>query len=1137
MSVSKRLGRVSQCAVSLIGVACLSVFANTERNGFIGVEGDAEFYKDGDDTIGIHNPIGAVEVVIEARDGWRFDDGTTKKNVDHEIGKTNDFVLVGRDGESSTKNYLVDDVEHIHESIVSEKHTDNAAIEPESAPDEIILVYAEPDYGVVVPSNCASWRIVQKATHTTTTKEIPCHMPECQWGNGTSSETVEIGPELSELVFSCDVPGAKDGLLTFGHYKIGYYASWTNRFCIEKECHAAAGTNSEISVFKVSVTNDQYIGLDMTDAGKDKYVVKNAKAKIEPTPSKGRYDVSYEWNTNPLCEIVEETKTRQEASYQNLSHKQASAAYQDQRLECQVTISAKDSQRYGSATCTNNFTVVKVDVEIEMPDAKNAEENESIEETQGAYLYYIPDSNSWWTVEASNNLRKVKFRYWPEDLPKEQTVTIEADSELLYELKDRKYQPAKKNYTLKELGERDFVLHAHRRSEKYLGEEIRFTHDLSQAVDVAKYTIFGRPLLVPDYDRDGKIDEEDDARAQDGKTVFRFWINNDDDRERDSFFSGGDGWYSDQALNVPEGGSNQRSSSISGYCDLEDFTPVKVAIDPGCIFPKETPDELKNGIKWKLKSSCAGIVWTKLARENANDYLKKPYSDFGPNQNEDSYDASIVRLSNLRDGKEIPKKVHTFMKSHGNYVIVLMEGLAEGEDFEIVGERTVQKKKTKFTMGSCPIKIGYAEEMYRWMDLRSCLGEGKANPTNTRWENEPRNGPDSDCNGLPRGNRHWVFAHGFNVNTQEARGWAATVFKRLWQTGDNSWFTFVNWAGDAGQFRQYAIAKGYWSLDYYRNSENAFNTASNLAVRCNALTEKLANVGATKTYLMGHSLGNVLMSEAIASFGLRYSRYYMLNAAVPMQAYDASVAEDALMIHPDWRALSKKSYRASGWHALFGEDDFRSTLCWPGRYSTIKNKYNVYSESDDRLKNIEVKEDDDFMLSSVWVLQERMKGTWKATLSNVADKLYWKIEENAGVACEGGWGVNTAEYGKYYDGGVLIKAAELPRERLVQIPLFTPFENRDSRLNDLALFKNDPKDDDQYRLRAVLLSDAIPATTYAAGANNLTCADKNTNLEKLENNSLKKYWPRKNENWLHSDIKNVSYLLTRGFYEFLLKDE
>ena len=55
MSVSKRLGRVSQCAVSLIGVACLSVFANTERNGFIGVEGDAEFYKDGDDTIGIQS--------------------------------------------------------------------------------------------------------------------------------------------------------------------------------------------------------------------------------------------------------------------------------------------------------------------------------------------------------------------------------------------------------------------------------------------------------------------------------------------------------------------------------------------------------------------------------------------------------------------------------------------------------------------------------------------------------------------------------------------------------------------------------------------------------------------------------------------------------------------------------------------------------------------------------------------------------------------------------------------------------------------------------------------------------------------------------------------------------------------------
>ena len=1106
MSVSKRLGRVSQCAVSLIGVACLSVFANTERNGFIGVEGDAEFYKDGDDTIGIHNPIGAVEVVVEARDGWRFDDGTTKKNVDHEIGKTNDFVLVGRDGESSTKNYLVDDVEHVHESIVSEKHTDNAAIEPESAPDEIILVYAEPDYGAVVPSNCASWRIVQKATHTTTTKEIPCHMPECQWGNGTSSETVEIGPELSELVFSCDVPGAKDGLLTFGHYKIGYYASWTNRFCIEKECHAAAGTNSEISVFKVSVSNDQYIGLDMTDAGKDKYVVKNAKAKIEPTPSKGRYDVSYEWNTNPLCEIVEETKTRQEASYQNLSHKQASAAYQDQRLECQVTISAKDSQRYGSATCTNNFTVVKVDVEIEMPDAKNAEENEAIEETQGAYLYYIPDSNSWWTVEASNNLRKVKFRYWPEDLPKEQTVTIEADSELLYELKDRKYQPAKKNYTLKELGERDFVLHAHRRSEKYLGEEIRFTHDLSQAVDVAKYTIFGRPLLVPDYDRDGKIDEEDDARAQDGKTVFRFWINDDDDNakeDRHLFRANGNGSINEKTTNVPGLGNNHKSGKVNGIIDLEDFTPIK--IDLSQVFPEDTPEEFIGALTWKMKSSCVAVVWTDLYPSVAGDYRTYKKKNFGPKLNENSYQAKVT---SLESETAIPKKALLHIISHDNIGVALMEGVRAGSDFEIMVEH--KDVKRPISIGSLKLSISSVEEMYRWLDLRHNLANEMAKPVGLRYCQEPSNAPDSDCNGIPRKSRNCLYIHGFNVNQNQARGWAATIFKRFWQSGYNDLFTAVDWYGDIGQGG--ITGKDSDSMDYYSGVINAFRSSKYLAEGAKKLPGE--------KWIFAHSLGNVVASAAIQDWGLSYTKYYLVNAAVPVQAFKPDVRHE-LMVDKDWYAVNDE-YRSCGWYKLFEADDFRSLLHWVNRFPKVAgNVINCYSDTDEVVGN-DFKSKLGYSLpGSLWTVQERYKG-------RVATGIFDKFTPNTTATQEAGWGINPKYAFTGYITNYGTSVNELTKEDVTKEPLFSRFVHEGEKLTSLKKFKV-TNDGYQYDLRAVLLADAIPATSFAAGANKMYPTDINLMKEEREK------WPRKKKKWLHSDVKNVAYYFEKQFFDKVVK--
>lgn len=308
-----------------------------------------------------------------------------------------------------------------------------------------------------------------------------------------------------------------------------------------------------------------------------------------------------------------------------------------------------------------------------------------------------------------------------------------------------------------------------------------------------------------------------------------------------------------------------------------------------------------------------------------------------------------------------------------------MEGLAEGSD--ICLEAVLEgdgKEPTCLTRGRFMLKIDFVEAMYRWMDLRACLGKAKASPVHTKWEEEPINGPDSDCNGLPRGNRHWVFAHGFNVNVNEARGWASTVFKRLWQTGDNSRFTFVNWAGDNGQFQFF---RNLWSIDYYQNSENAFNTAPYLAERCNALNARMSN--GAEVYLMGHSLGNVLISEAIVAHDLKYARYYMVNAAVSKQAYNAQEKESNLLVDPAWRAFEKREYWAWGWHNLFDSADFRSTLHWPGRYASITNNYNVYSPSDDRLKNLEVHEDNDLSLSSVWVLQERMKGTWKAKAANI----------------------------------------------------------------------------------------------------------------------------------------------------------
>lgn len=1147
MSVSKRLGRVSQCAVSLIGVACLSVFANTERNGFIGVEGDAEFYKDGDDTIGIHNPIGAVKVVVEARDGWRFDDGTTKKNVDHEIGKTNDFVLVGRDGESSTKNYLVDDVEHIHESIVSEKHTDNAAIEPESAPDEIILVYAEPDYGAVVPSNGASWRIVQKATHTTTTKEIPCHMPECQWGNGTSSETVEIGPELSELVFSCDVPGAKDGLLTFGHYKIGYYASWTNRFCIEKECHAAAGTNSEISVFKVSVSNDQYIGLDMTDAGKDKYVVKNAKAKIEPTPSKGRYDVSYEWNTNPLCEIVEETKTRQEASYQNLSHKQASAAYQDQRLECQVTISAKDSQRYGSATCTNNFTVVKVDVEIEMPDAKNAEENESIEEKYGAYILYEKDYEEYspFSPRAVDSLRKVTFKITPEDIPETDEIEIKVDEKCLYEREVKKnvtnYFEAASRYRYGDLKKKKFVLHGHAKSDALRDKQIEITHPKSGAIDRAKFTVVEMDL-IPDYDRDHKIDDKDVKKVA-AKQMFYWWLNDDADD--------GDSANHMQDLGTEIPGTekltqNRNDQKVNGRTDLLDFFPLWTRVGHALEFCREKANEGTIDSEQKLtlnfKAKGIGFVMTRLDKDYAGQFLSQDdyavrESILDPTRN-NLYEATVHNNGKDQLNDYYLNQIKDRSSGMG---ILMVEG--KSEETEIQMDLMRGGKKVVGVSFACKIQT-----VLKMINQVSLWGDN--------WTEELMSIDDPT---YANADVDVFYLHGFKVSQEYAKGWCSDAFKRLHQSGSNARFTGITWPG--------RIDNGNAGKYYHRCAWKAFQTAPKLVDYYN---DKKKRSDKTKlrdqTVFMAHSLGNMVVSSAIQDYegigganNASRVKYFILNGAVASEAYYAGFhnprsGRSQYLVNSDWGdpddvkgGYPEASYCAN-WYKLFeGENDdasvARAKLTWKGRFKSVPTKVKLVNFACSEDEVLKIFEGNMYMIRGLkfgWGKFNDYPGLFRYVdfVDTDFSEYSWHKQEIAKGyeswtnptydSNMAGWGFNKEMKRNFTESFVRKVCATDSIKMLKTLPVFNPdpelvFNNNNEVLSPDWINK--------------MLACAIPAISVNMGAL-ITSEESGLKIYDMKDYKGKNGWPSRrsyDEDWLHCDIKDVAYYFNYKLWDNFVK--
>ena len=126
---------------------------------------------------------------------------------------------------------------------------------------------------------------------------------------------------------------------------------------------------------------------------------------------------------------------------------------------------------------------------------------------------------------------------------------------------------------------------------------------------------------------------------------------------------------------------------------------------------------------------------------------------------------------------------------------------------------------------------------------------------------------------------------------------------------------------------------------------------------------------------------------------------------------------------------------------------------------------------------------------------------------------------------EGGWGINARYVANplAYVPLVGLNAdyfANYAREDLIRSPLFTSFDDaRMSSTNALNIV--------DYGLRAKMLGDAIPAESFAAGANATEGVGGNYNMQGVTPNG----WPRTSNDWRHSDLKDVSYYYVWKLFE------
>lgn len=681
------------------------------------------------------------------------------------------------------------------------------------------------------------------------------------------------------------------------------------------------------------------------------------------------------------------------------------------------------------------------------------------------------------TVEGTNKMIAVTFSCEPTDLPTNEVVTITSSGpgELYEALTGGELVLiTTTNYPACELSGRQFKLHGHQKSGMYKDGEVVARHENSGATDKVAFTVLGRPRLVPDYNRDGMIDSGDETVYDAGQTTFRFWVNDDNDSED----------VNDSKNDRPGCGSNGQPGNVNGRCDLLDFTPV--LLDVSGVFPPGTPDSIRERVSWKLQSSVANAVWTSLSASHAGDFHKTEDAGatFGPYLSQNAYEATV---DSLVGGKKLPDGFAQIMKTAGGKGVVMIEGRDSGASLKLKGY--IDDAPTASVEGELKISISSVEGMYRWMNLRMVCGDASGR---TSCLDEPANRPDAECDG-----RHFVFVHGYNVDVQSARGWAAEMFKRLWQSGSQSMFTAVDWFGNDSQIWTGVPVIGGESLDYYTNVRHALDTALNFSVAANALP-------GTKV-MLAHSLGNMLVSEAAKYHLLDYQKYYMLNAAVPMEAYDAGASAQEMIEH-GWRDVDSSKWAANWYEHISYSGDPRQTLKWRGRFAGIHDAINCYSPTEDILANATTNG-----WGGLWGAQELFKGT--ATLHFIPGN------------CEGGWGYNSEHTNL---AGLLTdfaKTNEFTDAELVASPIFRKFDNALLHQTNLISIV-------QTELNKVM-GDGIPTRSFAAGANpigSVISEDYN-----YQGGTRPNGWPRRADEWWHSDIIKIAYFYVYDFFDKLTK--
>lgn len=613
---------------------------------------------------------------------------------------------------------------------------------------------------------------------------------------------------------------------------------------------------------------------------------------------------------------------------------------------------------------------------------------------------------------------------------------------------------------------------------------------------------------------------------------FRFWVNDN----IDSGDFGGDGvpgaqpFYLQDGLNsssgiipalTPTGMAAGAFYRVHGRRDLVDYFPVYLNL--GSLFQSNT---LSAGIsstdtnyQFVLSQADGALrfVYTDLTPTN--------YMNFLQDTNESGNLATATAWPISAQGIPLNNVFNSsFMRNvaTNNGGIILVEAATNTTQPLVL---TIYHGTNQIAQTSLPLSISGVEQMFRHKNL--LLNIPSAMPDRLTDADVP-NEPDTI-------NANFVFLHGYNVKPDEARGVQADMFKRMYWAGSHAKFYGVTWEGADTKIGNILTP------NYHTNVVNAFATAPLLA----AFISTLTNSGPVAA--SAHSLGNMVTLSAISDRNAPISQYFMLDAAVPVEAIDPASVNVPFMTYSTWTGYSNRLF-AANWYQLFPTNDARSTLSWNNRLGNLRNVdvYNFYSSGEEVLRltagdpplstiNILVTQViNRFSLIGLWPDVPFGTYTW-----------YWQ-EKGKGTCNEdgligsshGGW--KFSSYWVDSSGNPLSPAImnDTSNTNLQEYPMFK--FNSTANLSLLTLDNDltggvEESDPSTYAAanRNRILSDAIPAMSLVIGANPVpafsppkSLIEKNIDMMTLKNGWSQARTYGEAGMWHHSDFAQMADTFT-----------